>query len=123
MGMVTVTVRIGPGRESTRELEALVDTGSFYTILPPKLCEDLGLSLPLRERVGTADNRTLTIPVGVAHAELDGREAGILVGSMNVPAPLLGVSALEALGMKVNPVEGTLETTRPFPDVPALRIR
>lgn len=101
----------------------MVDTGAFYTILPPALCEEMGLSLPLRERVVTADSRRVEIPLGLAHIELDGREAGIPVGSLDVPMPLLGVSALEALGFKVNPVEGTLEPTRPFPDVPALRGR
>jgi len=120
MGSVKVTARIGRSREETREVELMVDTGAFYTILPPSLCRQLGLSLPLRERVVTADNRTLEISLGSAHIELNGRDAGILVGSLDVPAPLLGVSALEALGFKVHPVDGTLEVTRPFPDVPAL---
>jgi predicted aspartyl protease len=33
---------------------------------------------------------------------------------MNVPIPLLGVIALEVLGLKVNPVDETLEHSRPF---------
>jgi predicted aspartyl protease len=33
---------------------------------------------------------------------------------MDVPLPLLGFSALETLGFKVDPVEGRLEETRPF---------
>jgi predicted aspartyl protease len=33
---------------------------------------------------------------------------------MDCPEPLLGVSALEALGLKVNPVAGTLEYDRPY---------
>ncbi len=98
----------------------MVDSGAFYTILAPSLCEELGLSLPLRERVVTADNRALEIAMGPAHIEVDGREAGILVGSLDVPMPLLGVSALEALGFQVNPVDGTLEPTRPFPEIPLL---
>ena len=120
MGVVKVTARIGQNREAAREVELMADRGAFYTILPPSICEELGLSLPLRERVVTADNRRVDISLGVAHIELDGREAGILVGSLDVPMPLLGVSALEALGFKVNTVDGTLEATRPFPDVPAL---
>lgn len=120
MGTVRITARIGSSREATREVELLVDTGAFYTILPPGLCEEMGLSLPPRERVVTVDNRRVEISLGLAHIEIDGREAGILVGSLDVPMPLLGVSALEALGFKVNPVDGSLEPTRPFPDVPAL---
>jgi len=33
---------------------------------------------------------------------------------MDVPMPLLGATALEILGLKVNPVEETLEPSRPF---------
>ena len=101
-------------------MEFLVDTGSFYTILPPELCSRLELPFQQRERVVTADNRTMTIEIGSAHIEVDGRGAAILVGKMRVPAPLLGVSALEALGFKVNPVDEVLEPTRPFPEIPIL---
>ncbi|MBI1885230.1 MAG: hypothetical protein HYS09_02775 [Chloroflexi bacterium] len=120
MALVQVKGLIGKSREELREVEFMVDTGSFYTILSTSLCAELGLSLPLREHVVTADSRTLEISLGPAHIEINDREAGILVGSLEVPAPLLGASALEALGLKVNPVEGTLEPTRPFPGIPAL---
>jgi hypothetical protein len=33
---------------------------------------------------------------------------------MDVPMPLLGVITLEILGLKVNPVEETIEYSRPF---------
>jgi hypothetical protein len=33
---------------------------------------------------------------------------------MDEPMPLLGVIALEILGLKVNPVEETIEYSRPF---------
>jgi predicted aspartyl protease len=33
---------------------------------------------------------------------------------MDVPMPLLGASALESLGLKVDPVEEVLEHSRPF---------
>lgn len=120
MGVVRIMGRIGRNREELREVEFMVDAGSFYTILSPGLCAELELYLPLRERIVTADSRTLEIEMGPAHIEIDGRQAGILVGKMDVPAALLGVSALEALGFKVNPVDGTLEPTRPFPEIPAL---
>jgi len=120
MGVVTVRARIGANADDLHEVEFMVDTGAFYTILSPALCERLGLDLPLKERVVTADSRILVMELGAAHIEIDGRAAGMLVGKLDVPAPLLGVSALEALGFKVNPVEGTLEPTRPFPKIPAL---
>ncbi len=118
MGVVRIMGRIGRNREELREVKFMVDTG--YTILSPGVCAELELYLPLRERVVTADSRILEIEMGPAHIEIDGRQAGILVGKMDAPAALLGVSALEALGFKVNPVDGTLEPTRPFPEIPAL---
>ena len=38
----------------------------------------------------------------------------VMVATMDVPMPLLGVIALEVLGLKVDPVSETLEHTRPF---------
>jgi predicted aspartyl protease len=120
MGMVTITARVAGSNGSGGEVDCVVDTGSFLTILSPAICERLHIGVPFRERVPTADNRPLEINVGMAHIEIDGRAAAVPVAEMDVPVPLLGVSALEALGFKVNPVEGTLEPTRPFPEIPAL---
>lgn len=36
------------------------------------------------------------------------------MGIMNVPEPLLGASALEGLGIKVDPTTGRLEHSRPY---------
>jgi clan AA aspartic protease len=120
MGIVRVEAEIGASNDQLKKVEFMVDTGAFYTMLPPAVCDELGLVLNLRERVVTADNRKLTIELGAAHLKINGHEGGILVGKMSVPWPLLGVSALESLGLKVNPVDGTLEPTRPFPEAPAL---
>jgi clan AA aspartic protease len=120
VGIVRVVAEIGATSESLREVEFVGDTGAFYTFLPPEICDELGLHLPLRERVTTADNRELVIEAGVAHIKINGREGATLVGKLGVPVPLLGVVALESLGYKVDPVNGVLEETRPFPNAPAL---
>jgi len=54
------------------------------------------------------------VPVGVAYLRLEGREGGVILAGMDVPMPLLGATALEILGLKVNPVEEKLEPSRPF---------
>lgn len=120
MGLVRVIAQIGVTNDDLREMEFIVDTGALLTILSPQLCDELHLDLRQRERVITADSRESIIPVGSAHLKIDGREGAILVGQMDVPYPLLGAIALESLGFKVNPVDGTLEPTRPFPQTPAL---
>ncbi len=114
MGLVRVKAYIGLRQDSLQEVEFLVDTGSFYTFLPPGLAADLGITFPVTSGVILADSRRAVAPVGVAYLRLMDREGGILVASMNVPMPLLGASALEALGLKVNPVDETLEYSRPF---------
>lgn len=120
MGIVKVKASIGASNENLREMEFMVDTGALYTVLPPEVCTELGIELRLKERVITADSRTIVIDLGMAHIKVNGREGATLVGRMNVPMPLLGAMALESLGLKVDPVNGVLEETRPFPEAPAL---
>ena len=89
MGVVRIEAEIGASNDSLKKVEFMVDTGAFYTMLPPAICDELGLVLNLRERVVTADNRRLTIELGAelgaAHMKIDGHEGGILVGKMSVP--------------------------------------
>jgi clan AA aspartic protease len=120
MGLVKVTASIGATNENLSEMEFMVDTGALYTMLPPAVCQDLGIEFRLTERVIAADSRTITIDLGMAHVKVNGREGATLVGKMNLPLPLLGAMALESLGLKVDPVKGILEETRPFPEAPAL---
>ena len=114
MGLVMATGRIGLDEGNLQQVEFLVDTGSFYTFLTPDLAEITGISFPVTSRVIMADSRTVEVQVGVAFLQIEGREGGVIVATMDVPKPLLGASALEALGLKVNPVTETLEHTRPF---------
>ena len=114
MGLTRVTAGIGLDGDSLREMEFLVDTGSFYTFLPPGLAQAMGISLPVRSEVVLADSSRATVSLGVAYLRVMDREGGVLVGAMDVPMPLLGASALEALGLKVDPVREVLEHSRPF---------
>ncbi len=114
MGLVKVTAKIGMGEDSLRDVEFLVDAGSFYSFVTPEMGEDLGISFPVTSRVVTADNRTVEVGVGIGYLRLDDREGGIIVAEMDVPMPLLGASAMEALGLKVDPVTEKLEHSLPF---------
>ena len=114
MGLVKAKGRIGLKESNLQEVEFLVDTGSFYTFLTPGLAATLGISFPVTSKVIMADSRTVEVQVGVALLRIGDREGGVIVASMDVPMPLLGASALEALGLKVDPVAETLEYSRPF---------
>jgi clan AA aspartic protease len=114
MGYVRVTASVGNSADNLHNVRFLVDTGAFYTALSPLLVRELQLPLGVVGPVITADNRTVNVQYASAYLRLMGRDAGIWVAVMDCPEPLLGVTALEALGLKVNPVAGTLEHDRPY---------
>ena len=55
-----------------------------------------------------------------AYLRMNGREGQVPVEIIEVPEPMLGVTALEALGMKVNPVSGGLEVIWAFQAPPTM---
>ena len=114
MGWVKVTGRIGLDAGDRQELGFLVKTASFYMMSPSSLALEAGITYLVSSKVTLADSRKVEVDVGLAFLRLDGREGGGIVASMNVPMPLLGASALDALGFKVDPVTETLEATRPI---------
>lgn len=93
----------------------LVDTGATFSVIPRKLAGALGIRRPRRSvRVRLADGRRVRLGADVAIVEIDGRTAPatILVGK--VDEPILGVEALEALGLAVDPGRKRLTPTRPY---------
>ena len=114
VGLVKVKGLIGRRREEAVELEFLVDTGSFYTAISPQTRDQLKLAPGIPAQTQLADRRIVDTEVTVAHLRLLDREGIVPVEVADVPYPLLGASGLEALGLKVNPVDGTLEHRFPF---------
>jgi predicted aspartyl protease len=114
MGYVYVDALIGPDLDHLHAVNFLVDTGSFFTLLTPALAQEIGVQTFLRAPLMLADSSEVTIGEGLAYMRLLGRESGVPIGILDVPVPLLGVSALEVLGLKVNPRAGVLEFERPF---------
>ena len=88
--------------------------GPYTLSFPPSLVTELGITFLETSTIVLADSSTLEVPVGVAYLRFADREGGIIVASMEVPMPLVGATALEVLGLKVNPVGETLEHSRPF---------
>ncbi len=119
--LTKVTGLMGRSREDLAELDFLVDMGSFYTAIAPHARYELRSPPGIPARVMLADQRIVDAELTVAHLRLDGRETAIPVEIMEgTPHPLLGVSALEALGVKVNRVSGELEIVWPFSVPPSL---
>ena len=95
--------------ERSLQLDAMVDTGSSYTIVPAGLLRNLGV-VPT-EKVGLvlADGRRVTYDIGEARATVDGRSIPTLVVFGEEGAdPLLGAYTLEGLRLAVDPWRLTL---------------
>ena len=115
MGLVYVEGEIGPGRKRLAPVEFMVDTGSFYTFVGPKLAADLGLDLAESTTVVMANGTRVNVPVRFAYLRIGEREGGTLVASMEVIKPLLGAVALQSLGLKVNAEDETIEYSGLYP--------
>ena len=95
--------------ERSLQLDALVDTGSFYTIVPASLLRRLETEPTEKVGLELADGRRVVWDIGEARATIDGRRVTTLVafGEDGVD-PVLGAYTLKGLRLSVDPVEETL---------------
>ena len=114
MGFVRVLATIGRDAEHLQEHTFLVDSGSFYSGLPPGLSNNLGISTVLTAPAILGDSRVVQLRHGVAYLRIEDREGAVPLGVLEVPEPILGVSALEVLGFKIDVVNERLERSRPY---------
>ena len=115
---VTVTVRNPADPSRTWEALFLVDTGATDCLVPRPALEEIGLT-PRGQRVyELADGRRLQVDVTVAEIEFMGEVVGgtIIYGEPDTE-PLLGVTALESVGIEVDPTNQRLKR------LPAVRLK
>ncbi len=101
------------GRRRGR-LRMLVDTGATHTLIPSDVATRLGITpLPRRVKVELANGTRASMRIGAVIVRLMGREAGdtVLIGRRGVE-PILGVEALEALGLMVDPGSKKIRPSR-----------
>ncbi|PIU57223.1 MAG: Retroviral aspartyl protease, partial [Chloroflexi bacterium CG07_land_8_20_14_0_80_51_10] len=114
-GFVRAKVTIGnPERTKVREIAFLTDSGSYYTVIPPSLAEELGIKPLARRKLRVADKREIGVDISVALVEVLGREVPIFVAIMDTPEPLLGAETLETLGLTIDLATGKLKPSRPY---------
>ena len=91
-----------------------VDTGAIYTSIPRKILEKIGIKPIARKKLYNFDGTCIERNIGVAIIEYKEHRAGITVvfGEEN-DAKILGITALEELGLKINPITGKLEPYMP----------
>ena len=120
MGATHVTVTIRNPAEPARTWEALflVDTGATDCLVPRPRLEGIGLR-PKGQRVyELADGREITLDITTADIEFMGEIVGgtIIFGESGTE-PLLGVTALESVGIEVDPTNQRLKR------LPAVRLK
>ena len=115
---VTVTIRNPAEPERTWEGLFLVDTGSTDCLVPRSHLESIGLA-PKGQRVyGLADDSEIRRNITTAEIEFMGEivSGTVVCGEENVE-PLLGLIALELVGIEVDPLNQRLKR------LPAVRLR
>ena len=110
MGAFRVGITVS-NREGTtsRDVDALVDMGAFFSLLPSPVLNELGITPTQTRTFNVADGRRLEMPVGEAMVAYNGEQVStyVVFGPDNA-RPLLGAYTLEALALQVDPLKGEL---------------
>jgi len=115
MGHVRVKALLGSSEKTkVEETDFLVDTRAYYTVLPSKVTESLAIKPMAKVELLMADKRKVEAQLSYAYIKIGDREGVLPIAIMEVPEPILGVTALEGLGIKVDPTTGKIEHTRPY---------
>ncbi len=120
MGATHVTVAIRNPAEPDRVWEGLflVDTGATDCLVPRAALQSIGLQPQGKRTYELADGSEIRFDIAVARVEFMGEFVGatILFGEDDTE-PLLGVTALESVGIEVDPLNQTLKRR------PAVRLK
>jgi len=120
MGATHVTVTIRNPAEPNRTWEGLflVDTGATDCLVPRAHLEGIGLQSRGQRVYELADDREIKVDITVAEIEFMGEIVGgtIIFGEPGTE-PLLGVTALESVGIEVDPANQRLKR------LPAVRLK
>ena len=106
MGMtqVTVTVRNPAKPDQSWDGLFLVDTGAVDSLVPGKYLRQIGLNPRAKRTYELADGSEVKMDITTAEIEFMGEIVGatVLFGPDNAE-PILGVTALESVGIEVDP--------------------
>lgn len=120
MGVTQVTVAIRNPAEPERVWEGLflVDTGATDCLVPRQHLESIGLKPEGQRIYGLADGNDIRMDITVGRVEFMGEVVGatIVMGEEGAE-PLLGVTALDSVGIEVDPLNQTLKR------LPSTRLR
>ncbi|MGQ9624889.1 MAG: retroviral-like aspartic protease family protein [Candidatus Bathycorpusculaceae bacterium] len=96
-------------RSLKMELDFIVDTGAIYTVITKRVADKLRLKETGRRKFKMANGDIVEYPISEAYIIIDGEGVTSVVAIADEKTPvLLGVTTLELLGLKVDPVTGKL---------------
>jgi len=94
-----------PEVSKAKQIELLVDTGSTYTWVSSALLKRLGVEGKTVRKFKTIDGRLLDRKVGEVMIEyMDEKATTMVVFAEKGDAEVLGVYALEGLGLEIDPI-------------------
>ena len=114
MGTFHITLAVGDSQgESYVPVEALVDTGATYTMLPASMLQNLGVVPHDRAEFELADGNVAEMDIGRTWVRIDGRSeiVPIIFGEEGTTA-LLGAVTLEIFRLGVDLVRQELIPVR-----------
>jgi len=96
--------------ERAESLRFLVDTGALLCLVPRAVLDRLGIVERGRRRFRLADGTAIERGVGIAALKVAGQITGtdVIFGEPN-DKPLIGVTALEQIGLAPDPATGALK--------------
>ena len=99
-------------RSSIREIEAMVDTGATYTVLPSALLAEIGIEATRKAEFEFADGTLAELNIGQAWVSINGESVitQVVFGEDDT-SPLLGAYTLEGLLLAVDPFNQRLVPT------------
>ncbi len=96
----------------------LVDTGAIDCMAPAKALREIGIKPQSKRAYELADGTEVTFDIGVAQIEFMGEMVGAtIIFGPDDAEPILGVTALESVGIEVDPRSQRLKR------LPAVRLK
>lgn len=120
MGVTHVTATIRNPAEPNRTWEGLflVDTGSVDCLVPGKCLRGVGLEPKGKRSYELADGTEVKLDIAVGQIEFMGEVVGAtVIFGKDDAEPILGVTALESVGIEVDPRNQRLKR------LPAVRLK
>ena len=118
MGLTKVTTKLTSLQEPAATYEAvfLVDTGATDSLVPGDELDKIGIRREGKMSYELADGTVREYPFGLARIEFMGEiTAGRVIFGAPECEPLLGVTALESVGIVVDPANKTLKRLPAIP--------